>query len=284
MVTPFSDTGVDLARFRDQMAFQIRNGSSAVVIAGTTGELSTLKDPEYASLLEQAVESAAGRIKVIAGIGGNDTAKCCERARLAARAGADGVLMSAPYYNKTSPSGLARHFLAAADASPLPLILYNVPSRTAIGIPLDIYRQLSQHPNINGVKEASGDFSLITALSAECSDSLNLWSGNDDHTIPMMALGARGVVSVASNLEPAAVAKLCALCLQGLYDSARKLYAEYAELFRLLFVETNPIPVKYAMMTRGMDSGLLRLPLVPISERNAARLDACLTALKRFSY
>jgi 4-hydroxy-tetrahydrodipicolinate synthase len=272
MITPFGADGIDYARMGRLLDFQAENGTKAIVVAGTTGEIATLEAREYERLVDDTVRQTAGRMKVIVGVGGNNTARCVANARLAARCGADAVLQTAPYYNKTTQEGLVAHFSRVADASTLPLILYNVPGRTAIGITAESYQQLAAHPNINGVKEASGDFSLIARIAAECGDALFLWSGNDDNTLPMMALGARGVVSVASNLVPAAVAALCGRCLSGDYPAALALQKRYSALFRALFYETNPIPVKAAMALCGMDSGRLRLPLVPMSEKNLARL------------
>ena len=279
MITPFTKDGIDYERMGKLLDFQAENNTAAVVIAGTTGEAATLSDYEFESLTAFSVRHTAGRMKIIVGIGGNNTESCLKKARFAALAGADAVLMTPPYYNKTSAAGLAAHFLRVADGADVPLILYNVPSRTAIGIPAETYIELSKHPNINGVKEASGDFTLISRLSAECADSLYLWSGNDDHTVAMMALGALGVVSVASNLEPAAVARLCELCLHGDYKEANALYSRYAEFFRTLFIETNPIPVKAAMAMRGLDSGLLRLPLTQISEAHLGTMREVLEEL-----
>lgn len=279
MITPFAKDGIDFERMGKLLDFQAENGTAGVVIAGTTGEAATLSDYEFESLTAFSVRHVAGRMKTIIGIGGNNTETCLKKARFAALTGADAVLMTPPYYNKTSTAGLAAHFLRVAEGADIPLILYNVPGRTAIGIPAETYIELSKHPNINGVKEASGDFSLISRLSAECTDSLFIWSGNDDHTVAMMALGALGVVSVASNLEPAAVALLCEHCLRGEFTEANALYARYAELFRTLFIETNPIPVKAAMALRGLDSGLLRLPLTQISEGHLETLDEVLKKL-----
>ncbi len=280
MITPFTEDGIDLERMGKLLEFQAKNCIAAVVIAGTTGEAATLRHDEYQHLAEYAVERCAGKMKVILGIGGNDTAICLQKARLAARVGADAVLMTPPYYNKTSKDGLLAHFRHVADGADIPLILYNVPSRTAIGIPAEVYKALAEHPNINGTKEASGDFTLIAEIISECGNDLNVWSGNDDHTLAMMAMGAKGVISVASNLFPAAVAELCALCREGCYEEARGLFAHYDSLFRTLFIETNPIPIKAAMALRGLDSGLLRLPLTEISEAHKAVLEACLKNLR----
>ena len=279
MITPFTNDGIDFERMGKLLDYQAENGTAAVVIAGTTGEAATLSDYEFESLTAFSVRHIAGRMKTVVGVGGNNTEACLKKARFAALAGADAVLMTPPYYNKTSAAGLAAHFLRVADGADIPLILYNVPSRTAIGIPAETYIGLSGHPNINGVKEASGDFSLISRISAECGDSLFIWSGNDDHTVAMMALGALGVVSVASNLEPAAVARLCDLCLRGDYAEANALYSRYSKLFRTLFIETNPIPVKAAMTLRGLDTGLLRLPLTQIGEAHLETLRDVLDAL-----
>lgn len=180
--------------------------------------------------------------------------------------------MVTPYYNKTSQAGLIEHFRTVADRVDLPLILYNVPSRTGIGIQAETYEALARHPNINGIKEASGDFSLIGKTRSLCGNGLHLWSGNDDNTVPMMALGALGVISVASNIVPGVVSKLCDLALSGDFPAATELYTRYSALFSALFIETNPIPVKAAMKLLGTDSGLLRLPLVPISEEHRETL------------
>ena len=280
MITPFTDDGIDFERMGKLLDLQAENGIAAVVIAGTTGEAATLKSDEYRRIAEYSVERCAGKMKVILGIGGNDTAACLQKARFAAEVGADAVLMTPPYYNKTSLDGLLAHFRHVADGADIPLILYNVPSRTAIGIPAEVYKALAEHPNINGTKEASGDFTLIAEIISECGNDLNVWSGNDDHTLAMMAMGAKGVISVASNLLPAAVAELCALCLNGAYAEARALFARYDALFRTLFIENNPIPVKAAMALRGLDSGRLRLPLTEISEAHRAVLKACLEKLR----
>lgn len=276
MVTPFGADGPNMKRMDELLKNQERGGTCAVVIAGTTGENATLTPEEYARIAEYCVSRISGSMKVILGVGGNNTAECLRRARYAKAIGADAVLMTAPYYNKTTQAGLIRHFETVADGAEVPLILYNVPGRTAIGIAEDSFARLAEHPNINGVKEASGDVSLAGRILARCGDKLHLWSGNDDLTVPLMAMGAKGVVSVLSNLIPAETARLCRLCGSGDFAAARALYARYAELCRLLFVETNPIPVKAAMEMLGTDSGTLRLPLVPLSEKNREKMELCL--------
>ncbi len=272
LITPFTENGIDYERLKANIDFQYENGSTAIVICGTTGENAVQTQGEHDELVRVAVNHTAGRMKVIAGIGSNDTKHALHNAENAKSAGADGVLMVTPYYNKSTQKGLIEHFCYVADRVDIPMILYNVPSRTGVGIAAETYQVLSQHPNINGVKEASGDFSLIGKTISLCGDQLVLWSGNDDNTVPMMAMGAVGVISVASNLIPGALAKLCSLCLAGDYPAASALYRKYAGLFSVLFIETNPIPVKTAMRLCGLDSGLMRLPLTEMSEEHLSKL------------
>lgn len=268
IVTPFSEHGVDYERLKKNLEFQYENGTSAVVVCGTTGENATHTPNEHDELVRVTVRTVNGRMKVIAGIGSNNTENALRAAENAKYSGADAVLMVTPYYNKTTQKGLVEHFSYVADRVDIPMILYNVPSRTGIGITADTCKVLSQHPNINGIKEASGDIALAAKIRSLCGDDLYIWSGNDDCTIPLMSLGALGVISVASNIVPGAVAKLCALCLEGSYAEATDLYAKYASLFSALFIETNPIPVKAALKMMGMDSGILRLPLTEISQES----------------
>ena len=268
IVTPFNENGIDYDKMAELIDFQYDNGTAAIVVCGTTGENATMSRYEHEELIEFTCRHNDGRMKIIAGIGSNDTAKALGFARCALRCDADGVLMVTPYYNKATQSGLIKHFTYVADRVDIPMIVYNVPSRTSVGIKLDTYIELSKHPNINGVKEASGDFSLFAATRAECGNDLFIWSGNDDNTVPMMALGALGVISVASNIVPGVVSKLCQLCLDGSFKDATELYAKYAKLFSALFIETNPIPVKAAMKMLGMDSGMLRLPLTSMSDEH----------------
>ena len=268
IVTPFNEHGVDYERLKKNLEFQYENGTSAVVVCGTTGENATHTPNEHDELVRVTVRTVNGRMKVIAGIGSNNTANALRAAEDAKYSGANAVLMVTPYYNKTTQKGLIEHFSYVADRVDIPMILYNVPSRTGIGISADTCKALSQHPNINGIKEASGDIALAAKIRSLCGDDLYIWSGNDDCTIPLMSLGALGVISVASNIVPGAVAKLCALCLEGSYAEATELYAKYASLFSALFIETNPIPVKAALKMMGMDSGILRLPLTEISQES----------------
>lgn len=277
LVTPFSEHSIDYEQFRKNIDFQFENGTSAIVVCGTTGENATVTRNEYEELVRFAVRAAAGRMKVIIGVGSNNTESALKNAENARFAGADGILMVTPYYNKTTQSGLVEHFTHVADRVDIPMIVYNVPSRTGIGITADTYKELSKHPNIIGVKEASGDLKLVGDTVSRCGDELYIYSGNDDNTIPMMSLGALGVISVASNIVPGVIAKLCKLCFDGEFKDATDLYAKYAELFSALFIETNPIPVKAAMKMLGKDSGILRLPLTKLSDEHFAYLRNVMT-------
>ena len=272
IVTPFDEHGINFDKMKELIDFQYDNGTSAIVVCGTTGENATMTQYEHEALIEFVCRYNDSRMKIIAGVGSNDTKKALRFAQCAMRCDADGILMVTPYYNKTTQKGLAEHFTYVADRVDIPMIVYNVPSRTSIGIKADTYKKLSEHPNINGVKEASGDFSLFTITRALCGNDLYIWSGNDDNTVPMMAMGALGVISVASNIVPGVVAKLCDLCLDNRFEEAQKLYFKYADLFADLFIETNPIPVKTAMKLMGMDNGRLRLPLTAMYQPNEEHL------------
>ncbi len=276
IVTPFGNQGIDYDRLRKNLDFQYENGTAAVVVCGTTGENATLSGDEHQELVRAVIIANAGRMKVIAGVGSNNTVTALHRAESAKASGADAILMVTPYYNKTTQQGLFEHFTYVADRVEIPMILYNVPSRTGIGLNAETCRRLSLHPNIVGIKEASGDIALGAKIRSLCGDELFIWSGNDDCTVPLMSLGALGVISVASNIVPAAISKLCALCLEGNFDEATALYGKYAALISALFIETNPIPVKAAMQLMGMDTGELRLPLVPISQDHKTVLSSAM--------
>jgi len=268
IVTPFNEHGIDYERLKKNIDYQFENGSSALVVCGTTGENATISRSEYEEIVRFTIRENNNRMKIIVGVGSNNTDTALKNAENAKFAGADAILMVTPYYNKTSQKGLIEHFTYVADRVDIPMILYNVPSRTGVGISPDSFKSLSTHPNIVGVKEASGDISLTASIASNCGNSLYIWSGNDDNTIPMMSLGALGVISVASNIVPGVVSKLCQLCLDSKFAEATELYAKYSQLFGALFVETNPIPVKTAMKLLGYDSGILRLPLTQMSENN----------------
>ena len=279
IVTPFKEDGsLNLEKMAELIDQQAAGGTAAIVVSGTTGENATQPLDEHEELMEFCVKYCAGRMKVVVGVGSNDTMTSIRLARSAEACGADGILMVTPYYNRTNQAGLVQHFTYVADRVSVPMILYNVPSRTTVSIAAETYKILSEHPNINGVKEASGDFSLFSRTRALCGDELNVWSGNDDNTVPMMAMGAKGVISVASNIVPDVVAKLCDLCLADDFKQASELYYKYADLFAKMFIEVNPIPVKTAMNMMGMGVGPLRLPLWKMSEANEAKLRDCLAA------
>ena len=279
IVTPFHNGVIDFDKMAEFIDFQYEGGTSALVVCGTTGESATQTIEEHEQLIDFSVKHNAGRMKIIAGIGSNDTNTAYELAVAAKASGADATLMVTPYYNKTSQRGLVQHFTYVADRVDLPMILYNVPSRTAIGITAETYAILAKHPNINGVKEAAGDFSLISRTIKLCGDDLNIWSGNDDNTLPMMAMGAKGVISVFTNILPRPMADLCKACLDGDFTTAREIHNKYSNLFHDLFIETNPIPVKTAMNLMGMDAGELRLPLWEMAPANVEKLRASLLAV-----
>lgn len=276
IVTPFTEDGVNFEKFGELIEFQINGGIEAIVVCGTTGENATQPIDEHTKVVDYCVKRAAGRCKVIAGVGSNDSSTSLTLATAAKQSGVDGILMVTPYYNKTSQRGLVKHFSYVADRVDVPMILYNVPGRTSIGIAVDTYVELSKHPNINGIKEASGDMSLYAMTRATVGDDLFVWSGNDDNTVQMMALGALGVISVASNIVPQVVTDICNYALNGDFGSAAKLQLEWADLFSKLFIEVNPMPVKTAMNMMGMNVGGFRLPLCEMSDKNAEILADCL--------
>ena len=276
IVTPFRDGQVDFPAFDRLVEWQLRCGTDAIVVCGTTGEAATLSLNERTALIEHCVRIADGRVPVIAGSGTNSTASSVALSRAAQSAGADALLTVTPYYNKASQSGLVRHFSAIADAVDIPIILYNVPSRTGVSCTAQTYQKLAEHPNIAGVKEASDDFDLIQDTLALCPANFTLWSGNDGSTAAIMALGGRGVISVAANIVPREMHELTQLCLSGDFSKAAPLQLRLHALIRALFCEVNPIPVKAAMELLGLCSGELRLPLCRISERHLEQLSHAL--------
>lgn len=272
IVTPYLENGVDYEKYAELIDFQYEGGTSAILVCGTTGENPTHTEEEHNKLVELTVKKCAERMKTIVGVGGYNTAHVLEQAKQAEACGADGILMVTPYYNKSTQKGLIEHFTYVADRVSVPMILYNVPGRTGIGIKPATYKALSKHPNINGVKEASGNIAEFALTRSICGDDLVFWSGNDSDTVPMMALGAVGVISVASNIIPKDVAKLCKLGLAGDFKAAAAEYFRLADFFDKLFIETNPIPVKTAMNVAGMNVGKLRLPLVDMDPANLEKL------------
>ena len=267
LITPFRTSGtIDYSAFARQIDRQIEAGIDALCVCGTTGESSALTVQEHIHLVDFCVSHVAGRCPVIAGSGSNDTAAALYLCQHAQESGADALLVVTPYYNKTTQTGLIKHYEYLADRVELPIILYNVPSRTGLSFTAETYQILSQHPNINGIKEASGDFSLLTDTLALCGENLNIWSGNDDHTVPMMAMGAKGLISVVSNLDPEPMSEMTRWALLGNWEKARELQVKYTPLIRALFSQVNPVPVKAAMKLAGLDSGTLRMPLWEMDE------------------
>ena len=273
IVTPMHDDGsVNYEKLTQLIEMQIAGGTSAITVCGTTGESATLKDQEHIAVIAHCVNAVHGRIPVIAGTGSNKTDYAIYLSREAQNAGADGLLLVTPYYNKCTPTGLIRHYRAIADSVDIPIIVYNVPSRTGVSMSVDIYRQLARHPRINGVKEASGSTELVLRTMAACGEDFHIWSGNDMQIVPLMAMGCKGVISVLANLCPDATARLTEACLQGDYSAAAAMQRTYAELIDALFCEANPIPVKTAMNLMGLEVGPLRMPLCEMGSAGKARL------------
>lgn len=269
LVTPFETSGaINYDAFGKQIDNQIAVGVDAVCVCGTTGESATMSIREHFAAVEFCVKRVDRRAKVIAGTGSNDTSAAIYLTEHAQDAGADAALLVTPYYNKASQTGLIRHYEAIADRVDIPLILYNVPGRSGVSFTAETYRALSENPKINGVKEASGNLSLVTHTRSLCGDDFYIWSGNDDQVVPMMSLSAKGVISVAGNIIPEVMVKMTHLCLDNDFQAASRLQIEYTELIDALFTEVNPIPVKAAMNLLGMEAGALRLPLCDISEKN----------------
>ena len=280
VITPFDSCGaVNYDAFKRQIERQIRAGVDAICVCGTTGEASTLSKDEHFSVIECCVKTVNHRVKVIAGAGSNCTSTALELSQQAEDAGADALLLVTPYYNKTSQNGLIKHYEYIADRVSLPIILYNVPSRTGLSFSAETYKILSAHPQINGTKEASGNFSLVNQTRMLCGDDLNIWSGNDDQIVPLMSLGAKGVISVACNAAPELMHRITHDCLNGDFTSAAKAQIESWDFISSLFCEVNPIPIKCAMNILGNDAGSLRLPLSEISDANFNRLKTAMSNL-----
>lgn len=273
LVTPFDQSGaIHYDAFKKQIDFQINSGVDAVCVCGTTGESSTMSIREHIAAVEFCVEHVNHRVKVIAGAGSNDTSAAVYLSQHAQDSGADALLLVTPYYNKCSQAGLIKHYEYIADRVELPIILYNVPSRTGVSFAASTYKTLSENPKINGVKEASGDFSLLAHTRFLCGDDFYIWSGNDDQVVPMMSLGARGVISVAANIIPKVMVEMSHLCLENDFAAASKLQIAYMDLIDALFIEVNPIPIKTAMNLMGTEAGGLRLPLCEMTDTHLETL------------
>lgn len=266
LITPLTPDGIDYTAFERLINWQIDEGVNALVVCGTTGESSTLTDEEHRKAIEFAVKCAGGRVPVIAGTGSNDTAYALELTEFSCKAGVDGVLAVTPYYNKATQKGLIKMYSALADKATVPVILYNVPSRTGVNLLPETVAELAKHPNINGIKEANGNISAVAETAQLCKDSINIYSGNDDQTVPIMSLGGKGCISVLSNLLPAETALMCRKMLDGDTKSATELQLKYLPLIKALFSEVNPIPVKAAMSAMGFCENYLRMPLTQMED------------------
>ncbi|MCH5199770.1 MAG: 4-hydroxy-tetrahydrodipicolinate synthase [Oscillospiraceae bacterium] len=278
VITPMhGDGSVNYEKLGELIEEQIAEGTDSIVICGTTGEASTLTDDEHIECIRYTIEKVGGRIPVVAGTGSNDTEYAKWMSVEAEKAGADGLLLVTPYYNKTSQKGMVAHFVTVADAVSIPIILYNVPSRTGCRIEIAAYKELARHPNIVAAKEASGDISLVAKLAAET--DLDIYSGNDDQTVAIMSLGGKGVISVASNVIPKVMHEMTSLALGGDFRGAAEVQLKYLELMNGLFCDVNPIPVKEAMNLMGKGVGECRLPLVKME---ADKVEALKGVLRKF--
>lgn len=276
LVTPYTETGVNYPKLGELIERQIDAGTDAICICGTTGESVTQTEVEHQKTVEFCVKQVNGRVKVLAGAGSNVTTEAIRLSRQAEDSGADALLIVTPYYNKATQLGLIRHYEAIAEQVHTPIVLYNVPSRTGVSFTAETYQVLSRHPNIAGVKEASGNLSLAIHTQLACGPDFTIWSGNDDQVVPMMSMGAAGVISVAANLVPEVMRDMTHLCLDGRFEQAAELQLEYTGLLDALTVEVNPIPVKTALNLMGLEVGPLRLPLCEMTPDHLKTLKSTL--------
>ena len=272
IVTPLTKDGIDYENFARLIEWQIAEGIDAIVAVGTTGEGSTLTDKEHKDAIKFCVDTVAGRVPVIAGTGSNDTAYAIELTEYACEVGADAVLLVTPYYNKATQKGMIESFKAIADASTKPCILYNVPSRTGCNLLPASVAVLAEHPNIVGVKEASGNISQVAEIAALVGDKIDIYSGNDDQIVPILSLGGAGVISVLSNIMPKATSDMCDLFFEGKIEESRKLQLDLLPLVNALFCEVNPIPAKAAVSAMGFGENYVRLPLTVMEKANEEKL------------
>jgi 4-hydroxy-tetrahydrodipicolinate synthase len=268
IVTPFHERGVDLKKLEELIEWHINSKTDAIIVCGTTGEASTMTEQERKETIKFVVDVVNKRLPVIAGTGSNNTADSISMSKWAEKIGVDGLLVITPYYNKTTQKGLVEHFKAIASSVTSPIIIYNVPSRTGLNITPRTLQKLCEMQNIVAVKEASGDISQIAQIKALCGDNLDIYSGNDDQVIPILSLGAAGVISVIANVIPTVIHNMCELYFKGKHEEALKIQLGYLPLNSAMFIENNPIPVKTAMNLMGMEVGILRLPLCEMEEAN----------------
>ena len=276
VVTPLTEKGVDYAQFKRLLDWQVEQGIDALVICGTTGEGSTLSDEEHRQVLKFALDVVGGRVPMIAGTGSNDVAYAIDLTKYACEIGYDAMLLVTPYYNKTTQNGLVATFTAIADASTKPVILYNVPSRTGVNIEPATYAKLADHPMICAIKEANGNISKIVETAALVGDKLDIYSGNDDQIVPVLACGGKGVISVLSNVVPAETSLMCKKFFAGDVAGAMEMQKKYLPLTNALFCEVNPIPAKAAMAAMGFCENYLRLPLIPMEKAHEEVLLQCM--------
>lgn len=279
LVTPFTEDGINFSALKRLLDFQLGNGTDALVICGTTGEPATMTVEEKHSVMKYAIDYVAGRRPVILGTGGNNTSAVIAESKYAQSLGADALLIVTPYYNKCSQDGLVKHFFAVADAVDLPIIVYNVPGRTGVNVAPATLARLAEHPNIQAIKEASGNISQIAEMARLIKGKMDLYSGNDDQIVPILSLGGKGVISVLANVAPKAAHDICASYLSGDVKTACDLQLHYNPLNAALFSDVNPIPVKTALNLMGFEAGPLRLPL---SDMSAQGKDALRSVLQSY--
>ena len=272
IITPFNENGIDFDSLGNLIDFHLNNNTDAIIVCGTTGEAATMPDEEHLSAIEYTVKRVNKKIPVIAGTGSNDTVHGIKLSKEAERLGADALLVVTPYYNKTNKQGLINHFTAIAESVNIPIILYNVPSRTGMNISLEVLEELTKIDNIVGIKEASGNASYLMEVAARFGDRLDIYSGNDDIIVPVMSVGGKGVISVLANVLPKETHDICKLYLDGKTEESMRLQFKYLDLINTLFCEVNPIPVKTALNLMGFNVGKLRMPLYEMDEKNKQRL------------
>ena len=272
IITPFNENGIDFDSLGNLIDFHLNNNTDAIIVCGTTGEAATMPDEEHLSAIEYTVKRVNKKIPVIAGTGSNDTVHGIKLSKEAQRLGADALLVVTPYYNKTNKQGLINHFTAIAESVNIPIILYNVPSRTGMNISLEVLEELVKIDNIVGIKEASGNASYLMEVAARFGDRLDIYSGNDDIIVPVMSVGGKGVISVLANVLPKETHDICKLYLDGKTEESMRLQFKYLDLINTLFCEVNPIPVKTALNLMGFNVGKLRMPLYEMDEKNKQRL------------
>ena len=270
--TPFTEDGVNFEEFKRLLEEQVKNNVDAIIVCGTTGESATMTEQERKDTIKCAIDTVAGRVKVIAGTGANNTKAAVEMSKYAEEVGADGLLVVTPYYNKTTQAGLIAHYRVIAEAVKLPIIMYSVPSRTGVNINPETCLELSKIENIVAIKEASGNISQVAKIVALCGDNLDIYSGNDDQIIPILSLGGKGVISVLSNVMPKYTHDMTDKYFNGEVEEAAKMQLRVIDLIDALFAEVNPIPVKYALNLMGYNFGKPRLPLIELSEKNQEKM------------